>query len=74
MFNLGDEVIYKNIKGVVIDDKNQVVYNNANKYYIDFSKSYLSEASSSLFEDKIDLEIYLEFVEQIDGETIDARK
>ena len=70
MFNLGDEIIYENIKGVVVDLDNQIIFNGNNKYAIIFSKSRFVE---SVFDDLDDLDLYLSFVHRIEGDIIDIR-
>jgi len=70
MLDLGDEIIYKKIKGVVIDVENQIVFNGQDKFYVILSESTYVD---SLFDDLDDLEIYLSFISEIEEKIIDIR-
>ena len=76
MYNLGDIIIYKNIKGIVIDKENQIIFDDDNKYKVDFQNSSFEDSFFDEDEDENedDLTMYIDFVNEIEGEIIDARK
>ena len=70
MYYLGDEIMYKNRVGIVIDIKNEIIFDNNNFYKVDFLQSNFIDA---LFEDDDDLKMYLELVSEINEDIIDLR-
>jgi len=70
MYYLGDEIIYKKIKGVIVDVDNQIIYDDEDFYKVEFKDSIFIE---SLFEEDDDLDIYLSLIEKIKNNIIDIR-
>jgi len=70
MFELGDEITYKNIRGVIIDLPNQIIFNGDKKIIISFDDAIYVD---SLFDDPDDFELYLYLVEKITGELINDK-
>ena len=68
MFELGDEIQFKNIKGIIIDLESEVIFDDNHKYYVLFENSIFLDQP---FEDIEDIIIYLEIVNSIEEDIID---